>query len=293
MPDNLCVARAPRFNDPQGEPNNYSDKACLVRTRGGHGKAGPSMSSHETLETSLQILEAEGIQFARMLSKDAAVREAYVETIREMSREIRKSVLEGDLTPEQGARFASEQRNVILEASRMKSSDLGRSVAESLKGEGLKFDDLTEKYASKRFSKSFKELSPLEQEEVFIDILESAGRDRPKFTAATKNLSRLSKGLWVLSGGIAIYNIATAEDKGEAVVEEGVSAGGGLLGGAAGGLAVTPICGPGAPFCAAAVIAVGTLIGSFGAGLLYDSAKDAQESKDQGKVGTSGGGGSR
>lgn len=284
----MCFARRPQSAGPTGEFSTfYSEQSILLRGRANQSKAGPPMSTYADLETAIQLMEAEAVNFAYRLSKDTAVREAYVATIREMSAEIRSSVFQGTLTPEQGARFASEQRNVILEASRLKNSPIGKALAERLKSQGLKFGDLAEHYASKLFKTSFNGLTVSQQEEVYLEIIEAAGRDRPRFTAASRNLSRLAKGLWLLSAGMAIYNIASAEDKVEASIEEGVAVGGGLAGGAVAGLAVSMACGPGAPICAIVVIGMGSIFGSLGALWVYEENK----SNVKGTQPRSGGGG--
>lgn len=289
--NNMCLAHPPQSTTPAGEYGTYySNQSVLLRGRVNQSKAGPPMCSYEELETALQLLEAEAANFAFRFTTDSAVRQSYITTIREMSAEIRSNVYQGKITPEQGARFANQQRNVIMESARLRSSPMGRAMAERLKSQGLKFGDLTAKYADDLFGTPFKDLTVAQKEQVYVEIIEAAGRDRPRFTAATRNLSRLAKGLWLLSAGIAIYNISTAEDKVEASVEEGVALGGGLAGGAAAGLAVSAACGPGAPICAAVIIGLGSIFGSLTALWAYDEAK--KNAKETHSRSGAGGGGS-
>ncbi len=53
--------------------------------------------------------------------------------------------------------------------------------------------------------------------------------------AAVSKYSTLGRGLWVVTIGVAVYNIAIAEDKVTATAKEGVIMDGGFAGGAAGG----------------------------------------------------------
>ncbi|WP_202948749.1 hypothetical protein, partial [Chromobacterium haemolyticum] len=65
--------------------------------------------------------------------------------------------------------------------------------------------------------------------------------------------------------------VATAENKKKETIKQGAIIGGGMLGGTAAGLAVSTLCGPGAPFCAIAVILAGSVAG----GALSEAAVDS------------------
>ncbi|MEI8632844.1 hypothetical protein P4S72_14180 [Vibrio sp. PP-XX7] len=112
----------------------------------------------------------------------------------------------------------------------------------------MTLSDLTEKYAQRHFKLSFSELSAVEQDKVYLEIIDSSGRARPSVNAAAARLSRLGRGLLIVTIGIAVYNIATAEDKVRAAEREGAVLGGGFAGGAAGGAVAGLACGPGALF---------------------------------------------
>ena len=74
----------------------------------------------------------------------------------------------------------------------------------------------------------------------------------------------------IFSLAVSVYNVATAEDKAKAAVNEGVVIGGGFAGGAAGGAVAGLACGPGAPVCVTIGVFVGGALGAFGADLAFD-----------------------
>ena len=126
-----------------------------------------------------------------------------------------------------------------------------------------------EHYSQKRFKTSFPRLVASLKDAVFLDIVVAAGRDN-KISKITPYIGKFGKVLLVASIAISVYNVATAEDKVDAVGREGSSLLGGFLGGAAGGAAAGLICGPGAPVCSAIGIFVGGAAGAFIASGGYD-----------------------
>ena len=174
------------------------------------------------------------------------------------------------MTPGEAARRANPMRNSLLKIARLKSSDLGRAVAESLKTTGLTLVKAQEKYALQRFGKAFSQLMDSQKSQVYMDIVEASGRARPSVTKAALRWGRVGKGLLVLSIGLVVYDIYTAEDKVKAAATGAASIGGGVLGGAAGGAAAGLWCGPGAPICSAVGILVGGGLGALGFGSAVD-----------------------
>lgn len=222
------------------------------------------------LDIALQILEAEAANFARVFIQDSNVRFSYMKQTRAMSAEIRALHNAGKITASEGARRANDLRNVIMEAARIKSSSIGNAKATQLKAKGKTLGELLEYYAKKKFSTSFTRLNTAQQNKVYLEVIEAAGRSRPKVNAAAVRMSRLGKGFAVLTIGIAVYNITTAEDKVEATAREGVTIGGGILGGMGAGAATGLVCGPGAPVCSTVLVFVGGALGAFGADLAFD-----------------------
>jgi AAA+ ATPase superfamily predicted ATPase len=160
-------------------------------------------------------------------------------------------------------------RNQILEAQRLRSSDIGNAKAVQLKKIGLTLSELTEKYSQLKFGKSFTNLSAVNKNKVYLEIIESAGRQRPSVNVAAMKYSKLGRGLLIVTLGVAIYNIIVAEDKAKATAREGVIIGGGFAGGAAGGAVAGLSCGPGAPVCVTIGVFVGGALGALGADFTF------------------------
>lgn len=168
------------------------------------------------------------------------------------------------MSAEEAARQVQFIRNEILAAQRLQSSDIGRAKAVSLKKTGLTLDELLNKYAQQKFKKPFAGLTAYEKNVVQLEIIESSGRPRQAVTAAAQRYSALGRALLVVTVGVAVYNIATAEDKVQAVAHEGAVIGGGFAGGAAGGAIAGLACGPGAPVCVTVGVFVGGALGAMG-----------------------------
>jgi hypothetical protein len=215
-------------------------------------------------------MESEALNFGMRFTNDWYVRANYFREIKKMSEDILDRVASGAITPAEGAAEANIIRNSIMEASRLQSSEIGAAAAFKLKNTGKTLEGLQEEGALKKFGRSFEELEESERNEVLLGIIESAGRSRASVTAASLRLGRLGKGLVVLSIAIAIYQIATAEDKLKETVRVVGETGGGITGGALGGAAAGLVCGPGAPFCSGVGILVGGALGALGVDRLFD-----------------------
>lgn len=218
------------------------------------------------VDEATRMIESEAVNFAQRFIKDARVREEYLRRSRQFVDELRSSYQSGALSARQAAQAAHQMRNELLDLMRRRSSDLGRAWAERLKARGAEFQALLDKYAKNKFGRAFALVSEAEQKAVLLEVLEAAGRPRPQATAAARRLGAFGRGLWVLSIGIAVYNIGTAEDKVQAAAREGVVLAGGFAGGALGGAAAGLACGPGAPVC----VAVGALVGGVLGAILGD-----------------------
>ena len=231
------------------------------------------MADQDTLdlEAALKGLEGTAATFATMMIADEKARAQYNKLIKEFTGEIRAKYGQGVITARQGAEAAHQARNEILDMIRARSSPIGKARAKQLKAKGLALDDLVEKYAQKFFRKPFAQLSAAEQTRVYEEVMEAAGRANPKVNAQVKRLGRLGRGLWFVTAGFAIYNVAVAEDKMRAFVKEGVVIGGGIGGGWAVGAAGGALFGPPGAI-------IGAIIGGVLGSLLADQAFEAAAS---------------
>ncbi|GAA3579937.1 MULTISPECIES: hypothetical protein [Marinobacter] len=211
------------------------------------------VSDHQT-EHAIRQMEVQAVNFAYRLTNDFNVRQEYMRKTREAADNLRAAYKNGDISAREAANAANQMRNEIMEFARSNSSDLGRAKAKALKARGLDLDLLVEKYANRRYSKSFTALSEAERGRVYLDIVDSSGRSNPRVNAGVRRLGMASKGLWVLTACLATYNIATAENKTKQAGREAASIGGGFGGGAAGGAVAGIWFGP-------VGVAVGVVVG--------------------------------
>ncbi|WP_185236337.1 hypothetical protein [Teredinibacter franksiae] len=207
--------------------------------------------------------EIQSINFGARFIKDSRVRLVYMEKTKAYAQSLTELMNKGELSPKEAAAAANQMRNEIMEWARTKSSDIGRAKARAMKAKGLDLDALCNKYAKKFNGKLFKDLTKGEQDTVFIAIVESSGRANPKVSARAAKLGKAGRALWILSAGIAIYNIASAEDKTRAAGREAAGVGGGFAGGAASGALVGIWAGP-------VGVAIGVIVGGVLGAILAD-----------------------
>jgi hypothetical protein len=217
------------------------------------------------LDEALQQLEIQALSFGTRFVNDSRVRQDYIHKTQQMSRELRAAYEAGSMSAREAAETANQLRNEIMELARVRSSDLGRAKAQSLKAKGLDLDDLVAKYAKKMFDKDFAALTKGEQDRVLLEIVDSAGRANPKVSLRAARMGALGRGLWVLTAVVAIYNIGTAEDKVHASGREAANLGGGMAGSAAAGALAGIWFGP-------VGVAVGAVIGGVLGAVVADSA---------------------
>ena len=214
-------------------------------------------------------MESAAFNFAYRFINDGSVRQSYLNQTRKLAQEYRTKVQMGNLSAEDAAKQVQALRNEILEAHRLRSSDIGRAKAISLKKTGLTLEELANKYARQTYNKPFSSLTAHQKNKVFLDIIESSGRPRPSMNLAAKRFSALGRGFLLVTMGVAVYNIVSAEDKAKATKREGMVLGGGFAGGAAGGAIAGLACGPGAPVCVAIGVFIGGALGAYGADVSF------------------------
>lgn len=224
----------------------------------------------DLLRENLSQLEVQANQFAIRFIQDSNVRLNYLAEIKTYSDRMLAAVRNGEISVHEAHLEAHNMRNTILESSRLKSSDIGRAYAEGLKKQGRTLQELYAKYAKELFEKNFEQLDDAQRNMVKLKIIEKAGSDQLKPTRTASRFGRLGKGLWVLTIGIAVYNVATAEDKTKATAHEVATLGGGVLGGAAAGAAAGLVCGPGFVVCSSVLVIAGGALGALGMDYVFD-----------------------
>ena len=229
------------------------------------------MTDDPRLERALQELERDAINFAMRCARIAEVRTSYIEQIKEMSASIRSAVAAGDLSAARAADVANELRNQIMEMQRAHDFDLGRAYARNLKAQGITLEEAIAKAMAKLKlgTRPFAELSGAQQRAVFEEVIEAAGRSRPKVTASIPRFRAAGRAFWLAGLAIAVYNIGTSENPWWQSGREGAGLAGGVGGGFAGGAAIGLA---GGIWAGPIGVAIGVLIGGALGALLSDRA---------------------
>ncbi|MCA6063411.1 hypothetical protein [Thalassolituus marinus] len=223
------------------------------------------------LRSALSGFESSAMNFGVRFIPDARVRAEYNAKAKQLSTEILREVSSGEISAAEGARKASEMRNLLMDALRGKTSEIAQAYAVRQKAVGKTLQELEEKYAKRMFGKSFQSLSDSQKIKIWRELVFASGRPQLKANKLAKTLGVAGKGFIAFTLTVAVYNIATAEDKAQATAKEGAVVGGGLLGSVAGGAAAGLACGPGAPVCVGIGIFVGGVMFAIGAEIVFDS----------------------
>ena len=228
----------------------------------------PTAADNAALRTGLQQMQVQAANFGARFIVDAGVRETYLREIAKMSQQVLEGARQGKITPRQGAEFAHQMRNLILEQARLMNTDVGRASAEAMKGQAPSLEALIASKSTKLFGREASQLNATEMNQVYLAIVESSGRGRVAVTEAIPYLKAAGHTAVVLTVAVSVYNVATAEDKVEAGRREVLGVGGGFVGGAAGGAVAGLVCGPGAPVCSTVGVFVGGVAGALGVDVL-------------------------
>lgn len=229
------------------------------------------MSDKQRFEDEIRALEAEVPNIGAQLALDGSARVAYARQIRAMADELRVEANSGRITWAQAAERAQTTRNTIMDVIRARSTPVGRAMAEQIKREGKTLNELVARKVQQLYGSSadFNRLSAAQQNNVYGEIVKSAGKSNPTVTATMRNLSRAGRGLLFLSLALSIYTIANSDNKPRAIAREATITGAGIGGGIAGGALAGLACGPGAPVCVTIGAFVGGALAAFGVSALW------------------------
>ena len=225
------------------------------------------MTDDTTVRREVDALEATAAGAATWTSLDAAGRSRYNQLARKLGEEIWARYKAGNLSAADAARLAQQMRNEIMTIIRARSSPYGRARAAALKQRGKTLEELADKYARPRFQRGFYDLSAAEQGGVYEEIIRAAGRPNAAVNAEARMLGRLSKGLWVVTAIVIIWDVSTASDKVEAAMRDLAAVALGVAGSMAAGAMAGVLFGP-----VGAVI--GGIVGGILGGLLLDTLFD-------------------
>lgn len=229
------------------------------------------------LEEAIAGMEGAATRFSLDAINDAQTRASYAANIRRMSAQVRADVAAGRLNSQAGVEFCHELRNKIMAEHRKLTSVTGLAKAEQYKKTPPTLPQLFEKYAASKFGKSYDTLSVEQKKQIHYEVIESSGRDNAKFTKGTDRLRTMGKVGILVTAAFATYEILNADNKVKETARQGMILGGGAAGGILAGFGVSLICGPGAPFCAIAVVLGGSAIGGIAGSMAADSLDDELE----------------
>jgi hypothetical protein len=226
----------------------------------------------DNFERAINALQGDVAAAAARLSVDPRLRLEYSKLIKEMASDLRAKANAGVITWEKAAQEAQTTRNLIMDMVRSRSTPLGRAMAERIKSEGKTLNELIAKKAKSLFGPqvNFNNLSEVQKNQIYASIVESAGKSNPQVNMKMMQLSRVGRGLIVLSIAISIYEIYTADDKVSETGRQIAITGAGIAGAAASGAMAGLICGPGAPVCVLIGGFVGGALAAWEMGRLWD-----------------------
>ncbi|MGH9764458.1 MAG: peptidoglycan-binding domain-containing protein, partial [Blastocatellia bacterium] len=193
----------------------------------------PHSAEDAEVTRALNLLEETATNFAWRTISDAKVRQEYLQLTKKYSQELMDGYSRGNMSAKSAAEAAHGMRNSVLDAMRLKSSDVGRAYAEWKKPVPPAFNDLEEKYAMQMFGKSFGDLRENLRNNVWLKIVERSGEPQRAVTAESVVLGRLGRGLVVMSLAVAVYDVSVSDNKPRAAAREGANIAGGFAGGAA------------------------------------------------------------
>ncbi len=221
--------------------------------------------SNPTTEEAIRQLEVTALNIAYQANNIASVRSAYTRRAQEISSSLRAAYRNGEMSAKAAAQAAQEMRNMLLDLQRQRSTALGRALAERIKAKGIPLDALLDGKAQRLFGRPFAELQGAERTTAYLEVVESAGRANPKYVTQAARVGAAGRALFLLSVGLAAYNIANAEDRAWQAGREGAGMGGGLGGSIAAGAVAGVWFGP-------VGIAIGAFVGGVAGALMADQA---------------------
>ena len=228
-------------------------------------------NDREIFESAIRALEAEIAVIGVHLTVDSSARQLYSRQVSAMASDLRLQATSGRISWRQAAEQAQETRNLIMDIVRSRSTPIGLAIAQRLKSEGKTLNELIAKKARRLYGVDavFDRLTVSQQNNVYAGVVTSAGKSNPRVTAAMSNLSHAGRGLIVLSIGLSVYTVTTADNKFDAAGKEVAIAGAGIGGGFAGGALAGLACGPGAPVCVTVGAFVGGGLAAFGVSFIW------------------------
>ncbi|WP_325919763.1 hypothetical protein [Pseudomonas frederiksbergensis] len=231
----------------------------------------------EVLEKALESFEGAALKFSSDFIDDAKQRDNYNRNVKRVRAEVLLQVRSGKVSVKEAAEFCYEMRNKIMAEVRNKTSVHGKAIAEKKKIISPSLEKLLDERAVKKFGKSFMALGAEQKNSMYYEIVESSARPNAGFNTLNKALRVSGKVLIIVTVAYAAYEIANAENKQKEAIKQGVIVGGGAAGAALASLAVSTVCGPGAPFCAVGLMLAAGIASGWAASTFAEAYDDEIE----------------
>ncbi len=266
-----------------GSPDNVTvDRLCLrfegvIAAHTDVPNRCPSPEAYARVSTFLQQSVNAADHVAGELAHDAPLRARYVAETHDFANQTLQRFARGEISEGEAAYAASAFRNQSLKTAREGMSPAGQALSRYLKEQGTTLPALVDKYAASMFAKPVKSLTVEEQGRLCLKIAEKSGMTNEGVNAAAKVAPAVGKVMLAAAIGIAIYQVATADDKVGEAVKQGASFAGAWAG-AQLGIAAGVVCGPAAPVCST----VGGLIGAIAGSLIAEKAAEVTYSAIKG-----------
>ena len=242
------------------------DGGTLARTATPSPSDGSSTGDRAVFESVIQSLEAQIASVGAHAAVEGESRRIYQRQIREFAEELRQQASSGKISWAEAAAKARDVREAVMSTRRGAGTAVGRAFAEQLKREGPTLNGLIARKVQELYgaAANFNRLTGPQQDAVYAAVVKAAGKSNVRVNAIMRTVGRAGRGLIVVSIGISIYEVATAEDKLSAAGRETAVTGAGILGGVGGGALAGLACGPGAPVCVTVGAFVGGAVAAFG-----------------------------
>lgn len=235
----------------------------------------PTAEAHRHVAHSVQHAVHAAEDFAHHLAGDAQLRTKYMD-VGQWAKDLMARFEAGQITEAEAALAANKMRNAFLMETRSQMSPAGQLISQMLKKEGLELPVLIEKYAARMFDKQTAQLSEKELSAVCLRIAERAGVTNASVNVGSKITPVAGRALLAAAVALAIYQVATADDKLREAIKQGAGFLGFWAGAKVGAIAGTSACAVTGVGAAAAPVCgvVGGLVGGILGSILAEEAAD-------------------
>lgn len=247
-----------------GEPDDVTIGRLTVRYEmaiEGHAETShaPTHGAQERVAKAFHRTMHAASDVSRGLVQDAGVRQAYIREVEACSKKVLDLHAQGKITEAEASFMANELRNNALRSARTELSPAGHTLSKFLKEEGLTLAAAREKYAAKQFGRAYGALAEGERAAIDLHVARRAGVTNASVNRFAGTMTHVSRAAVALTVAVAVYDVATAEDKVRAVSRQAAALAGAEIGTWAGGVAGMAVCGP--P-CALAGSLAGGILGA-------------------------------